>query len=206
MKNNSDLEGVNIVFFWGGAVPKHLWQTQVISYQWGKLQRNIKSQNPPLAIGLQGSPKEVNGGSKPVLSGTDENQMIDFAIHRSQMGIGFSKSNCLRFAGAMAESRGLKFKHGKPSDMWWRRFKARHGTFSLRSPEATASVRHDAMTRQRMARYFHELGNIIQSPNLKDHFSLIWNMDETGITMSHKPNKVLAKKGSETVHGKMSMS
>lgn len=145
-------------------------------------------------------------GSKRVLSGTDENQMIDCAINRSQMGIGFSKSNFLRFAGAMAESRGLRFKHGKPFDMWWRRFKARHDTFSLRSPEATASVRHDAMTRQRMARYFHELGNIIQSPNLKDHPSRIWNIDETGITMSQKPNKVLAKKGAKTVHGKVSMS
>lgn len=28
-------------------------------------------------------------GSKPVLGGTDENQMIDCAIKRSQMGIGF---------------------------------------------------------------------------------------------------------------------
>lgn len=140
-------------------------------------------------------------GSKPVLSGTDENQMIDCAINRSQLGIGFSKSNFLRSAGAMAESRGLRFKHGKPSDMWCCRFKARHDTFSLRSPEATASVRFDAMTRQRMACYFHEIGNIIQSPNLKDHPSRrIWNMDETGITMSHKPNKVLAKKGAKTVH------
>lgn len=90
--------------------------------------------------------------------------------------------------------------------MWWRRFKARHDTFSLRSPGATASVRHDAMTRQRMACYFHELGNIIQSLNLKDHPSRIWNMDETGITMSQKRNKVLAKKGAKTVHVKVSMS
>lgn len=57
-----------------------------------------------------------------------------------------------------------------------------------------------------MARYFHELGNIIQSLNLKDHPSRIWNIDETGITMSQKPNKVLAKKGAKTVHGKVSMS
>lgn len=130
-------------------------------------------------------------GTQTSLKSQDENQMIDCAIKKSQMGIDF-----LRFAGAMTESRGLKFKHGNPSDMWWCRFKSRHDTFSPRFPEATASVRHDDMTRQRMTRYFHKLGNIIQSQNLKDHPSRIWNMDETGITMSHKPNKVLARKGS----------
>lgn len=45
----------------------------------------------------------------------------------------------------MTDSRELKFKHGKRSDMWWIRFMARHDIFSPRSPEATASVRHDAM-------------------------------------------------------------
>lgn len=31
-------------------------------------------------------------------------------------------------------------------------------------------------------------------------------MDETGVTLSHKPNKVIAKKGAKTIHGKTSTS
>lgn len=113
-------------------------------------------------------------GRKPVVSGTVKNKMIDFVIKRSHKGIGFSKSNFLRF---------------------------RQG-----SKESTPSVRHDYMTRQRMARNFHKLGNIIQSPNLKDHQSWIWNMDETEFIMFHKTNKVLARKGSKMVHRNVSLS
>lgn len=45
-------------------------------------------------------------GSKPVLSGTYENQMIDCAINRSQMGIGFSKSNFLKVCGSYGRIKG----------------------------------------------------------------------------------------------------
>ncbi|XP_062600580.1 uncharacterized protein LOC134262213 [Saccostrea cucullata] len=106
----------------------------------------------------------------------------------------------------MAEVRGNQFKMGKPSDMWWRRFKSRHKDFSLRSPEPTGTMRHDAMSRQRIATYFEELGKIVLSPSFKDEPSRIWNMDETGVNLSHKPNKVLAKRGARSVHGKTSTS
>jgi hypothetical protein len=47
--------------------------------------------------------------------------MIDVAKDRADMGVGFSKSNFLRFASTVAQKDGKGFKNGKPSDMWWRR-------------------------------------------------------------------------------------
>ncbi|KAJ8321136.1 hypothetical protein KUTeg_001261 [Tegillarca granosa] len=63
------------------------------------------------------------------------------------MGIGFSKSNFLKFVGIFGKHKGIRFKNGQPSEMLWRKFKVRNPGFSLRAAEATASVRHDAMSR-----------------------------------------------------------
>ncbi|KAJ8321145.1 hypothetical protein KUTeg_001270 [Tegillarca granosa] len=68
------------------------------------------------------------------------------------MGIGFSKSNFLKFVGIFGKHKGIRFKNGQPSEMLWRKFKVRNPGFSLRAAEATASVRHDAMSRPRIAR------------------------------------------------------
>ncbi|XP_021363005.1 uncharacterized protein LOC110456536, partial [Mizuhopecten yessoensis] len=145
-------------------------------------------------------------GKKALFSIEDEKEMIKCAVQRADMGIGFSKSNFLRFAGSMANTRNISLRWAKPSDMWWRWLKRRHEGFSLRTPEATATVRHDAMSRDRMRLFFSELGKVVQTSNFKNNPGRIWNMDETGVSLSHKPSKVLAKKGAKAIHGKASTS
>lgn len=151
-------------------------------------------------------PEGASWGKKPMFTENEESEMVDVAIKRANMGIGFSKPNFFRFAGAVAKAKGVALKSGRPSDMWWRRMKKRHPEFSLRSPEATSTVRHNAMSRDRLNRYFKALGEIVLSPNFHDQPSKIWNMDETGINLAHKPTKVIAKKGIKTLHGKTSSS
>ena len=43
-------------------------------------------------------------------------------------------------------------------------------------------------------------------PNFHNQPCKIWNMDETGMTLGHKPSKVLIKKGSKAINGKTSIS
>ncbi|KAJ8321704.1 hypothetical protein KUTeg_000175 [Tegillarca granosa] len=52
-------------------------------------------------------------GRRPLFSDQDEKEMIKCATDRAQWGIGFSKSNFIRFAGAMADSKGIKMKRGR---------------------------------------------------------------------------------------------
>jgi hypothetical protein len=124
-------------------------------------------------------------GRQPIFNQEDETEMVDVAIKRADMGIGFSKPNFLRFAGAVAKTKGIVLKSGIPSDMWWRGMKHRHHKFSLRTPEPTSTVRHNAMSREHLQRYFNALGEIVLSPNFHNQPSRIWNMDETGISLSH---------------------
>lgn len=143
-------------------------------------------------------------GSKPKLAKLDEALLIDTAKSRSELGIGFSKHNFIRAAGELAKKRQINFKSSNPSDMWWRGLKTRHNNFSLRTPEATASNRHTAMTRERLEQYFTALGKVLTDNKLQAKH--VWNMDESGFTLSHKPGRVVAEKGSRTVHAKTSTS
>lgn len=93
-------------------------------------------------------------GSKPKLSTKDEQELIETAKERAALGIGYSKYNFMRAASAMAKAKHVPFKNKNPSEMWWRRLKKRHTSFSLRSPEATASNRHASMTKERVGNFF----------------------------------------------------
>lgn len=58
------------------------------------------------------------------------------------------------------------------------------------------------MTKERIEKFFLALGRVVEENNLQpDH---IWNMDETGMTLAHKPGKIVAEKGAKTVHAKCS--
>ena len=145
-------------------------------------------------------------GKKSKLSSNDEVALLKAATTRADKGVGFTKGNFLRYVGIFADQKGNAFKRGVPSDMWWRRLKARHADFSLRSTEATGANRHDAMTRSRLNSYFSDLKGVLDTFDFHSHPERVWNMDETGVQMTHKPHKVLATKGTKTVHGKASVS
>ena len=86
--------------------------------------------------------------------------------------------------------------------MWWRRLKRRHPEFALRTLESTSVLRHQAMTKDRINKFFSTLNEVYSNHQLLDKPACIWNMDETGVTLSHRPGKVIAQKGAKTIHGK----
>ena len=151
-------------------------------------------------------PDAPRWGKSNKLSADKETDLIQYAMKRAELGIAFSKKNFLWFAGKFAAEAGVSFSKGVATEKWWRGLKQRHTDFSLRSPEATSSSRHMAITQLRMSRYFSELKSVLEDNGLKDDGARIWNMDETGLSLTHKPPRVTAKKGSKTVHSKVSLS
>ena len=144
-------------------------------------------------------------GKRSKLGQKLEQNLVRIAEERAEMGVVFSKKNFMTYVGKMGKQVGCGFKHDKPSEKWWRGLKKRH-TFSLRSPEATATGRHVGMERGRIEKYFAALKDVLDSNGLMEKQHCIWNFDETGINLSHRPGKVLAKKGTKTVHAKTSSS
>ena len=74
----------------------------------------------------------------------------------------------------------------------------------LRSPEPTAAVRHMCMNRSKVGKYFEALEGLLNRTGLVDRPSQVWNMDETGVQLEHKPRRVLARKGIKYLHARTS--
>ena len=90
------------------------------------------------------------------------------------------KIHFFRFAGDLASNRSTPFKNGRPSDKWWRLLNKRHNNISLRTPETTASVRHEMMTRVRDS-YFISLKAEMDNHEITNIARVIWNMDESNV-------------------------
>ncbi|GFR59260.1 jerky protein [Elysia marginata] len=99
-----------------------------------------------------------------------------------------------------------QFKDGVPSNEYWRPLKKRYPQVTIRAPEACASNRLRMLNEVTVERYFGDLGRLLDLLGLKDKPSQIWNCDETGLQFTHNPSRVIAKKGSRTLHARTSNS
>ena len=139
----------------------------------------------------------VKVGRKPLLTKAEETKLADFASNRAAMGYGFGKQQFLKYAAALATKYGRNFKKSTPSQKWWTLYNKRNKRLSLRQPEGTSSIRHRCMDPLKIAKYFVELEEELTAKGLALSPSCIWNMDETGLTLDHKPKKVVAATGAK---------
>ena len=110
----------------------------------------------------------------------------------------------LQYAGNYARKHRANFKNGRPSLKWWDSMKRRHGRLKLRQPEGTAAVHHQCMEPGKVAKYFAALKSVLDANLLCAKPESIWNMDETGIQLDHKPEKIIAAKGTKYLHSRTS--
>ncbi|KAJ8299114.1 hypothetical protein KUTeg_023174 [Tegillarca granosa] len=94
---------------------------------------NLDTDKSTLADRVSGKVEGAFWGKKSVIDKKDE----------------FDLTECAK--KIFGKHKGIGFKNGQPSEMWWCKFRVRNPWFSLRAAEATASVRHDAMSRPRVS-------------------------------------------------------
>ena len=66
---------------------------------------------------------------------------------------------------------------------------------SLRKGDSTAAVRLAYTTAETMNNYFDLLGNTLKENKLLDKPAQVYNMDETGMPIDHRPPNDVARKG-----------
>lgn len=139
------------------------------------------------------------GRFSPVLSDEFEEALVKHAIELQRMFFGLVPADLRKLAFELAEKLGLEhpFKNNKAGKSWLRSFFKRNPRLSLRNPEPTSLVRAVGFNRPVVMKFFE----IYKEELSKDTFSAdrLWNADESGLTVVHKPGRIVARKGDKQV-------
>jgi hypothetical protein len=142
---------------------------------------------------------------RQVLTDDEESLLADYMLTASKLHHGLSpkEARLLAFEFASANLKNVPsswvFNQTAGED-WFSAFMKRHGSLSLRAPEATSLSRATSFNRSNVSAFFDNLQTVMQRHNFGPHE--IYNADETGVTTVHKPDKVVAARGSKQM-GKM---
>ena len=107
---------------------------------------------------------------------------------------------------ALVKKRGAEYPKEFKGKGWWARFVTRWPALALRRGDALAVARAEAVTAANLKEYYNLLKTTLEEHGIMNFPSRIYNMDETGMPLDHKPPKIVARKGMKKVHCRTSGS
>jgi len=128
----------------------------------------------------------------------EEVALVQYLQHAADIFYGLTTVETRKFAYEFATKNQITFpdswhKNQMAGEDWLRLFIKRHPTLSIRTPQATSLTRATSFNRHNVTLFFNNLKTVYKRLNLGP--GDIWNMDETGVTTVHRPNRVLARCG-----------
>ncbi|XP_045213569.1 uncharacterized protein LOC123564232 [Mercenaria mercenaria] len=193
---------------------KRQYDPQLLSLAFNEVKKGMKIHKASVKYGIPDStlrdrfsgpmqpapePERFNTrpGPQPVLSDVEEQQLVDHTKYMSSIGYGYSRAEFMTLATDYAK---ILQKKG-PSDpefsqSWYDGFITRHADLTLAKPQKLSLVRARATSEAVLDAYFKELDSVLKKHGLMDKPENIWNVDESGLLMEHRPTNVLCEKGS----------
>ena len=152
-------------------------------------------------------PGRVKHGSKPgpapYLTEEEERELAEFFIQVARLGYGKTKQEVLDILRKTLEKKKVNTSKFN-GEGWWIRFKERHPQLSLRTADPLSMSRANSLSQATIDAYFNLLEETLKENQLLDKVSRIYNMDESGMPLSHKQPKRIAERGTRKVHGRAS--
>ena len=153
----------------------------------------------------------VNGSAKPgskpgpgtTLTEEEEGKLAAYLVTMADMGYGIKRNTVMEMAFMIAERNDRKhlFREGRAGHAWFEGFQRRHPKLTICSPQALAcNTAICANNRETVDEFFGKLGSVYGQLNLITKSMLIYNCDETGISVVHKPGKVIAELGHRNMY------
>ena len=128
-----------------------------------------------------------------------EAALVSHALELQKMLFGLNTVELRKLAFELAEKQEInhRFKNKTAGKTWLKGFLRRHPELAIRSPEATSLGRAVGFNKPSVDKFF----NLYKSELEKHTYTAdrVFNMDETGLTVVHKPRKVLAQRGDKQV-------
>ncbi|XP_018562484.1 uncharacterized protein LOC108904417 [Anoplophora glabripennis] len=130
--------------------------------------------------------------------------LVSYIQNLEKIGYAPTSKDVRHMAFTFAEKKnGLKCRFKKDVQLagydWFKLFLRRHPTLSMRVAQGRSIARSLGMSHNEVDPYFKLLGETLEKHNLLDKPGKIFNMDETGLQLCNKPDKVVATKGSKDV-------
>lgn len=144
-------------------------------------------------------------GKKPVFPIEIETQIATKIKDAARMGFGITRAHLCFKMGRLATQMKLKtpFRNGVPGRDWFDGFRKRNPDIVFRSPTPLNNVRARMLNPEVTKKYFAGLEKTLTELNLMDKPKQIWNIDETNVSLTHKPSRILAEVGQKNVPGRV---
>ena len=139
----------------------------------------------------------AKSGPDTYLTPYEEEELVGFLIGCAQIGFARTRKQVMTLVRAAMVKKGRE--DAPITNGWWDSFMKRHPQVILRAPEKLAYVRAIMGNKEVIGAYFDLLEETLTKNGLLDKPGAIFNADETGMPLDHKPEKAIAKKGVRNV-------
>ena len=145
-------------------------------------------------------------GRPSVLSAEQEEELASLILSMVNRLFGLTRRDVRELVYKYCEANKIKHTFNRESGLagrdWFEGFMRRHQDLTLRTPEATSIQRATGFNKHKVQIFFDNLKNLLFDENnvRKIPEANIFNVDESGFSICHRPTgKVIAKKGSKAV-------
>ena len=137
---------------------------------------------------------ECRPGPQTVLS-KEEDRLAEYCIEMADRGFGLGREDVMRFAFQIAKkmNKPHPFQNRIAERGWYEGFLSRHPYLRLRSSQPLSRCRAICSNKAVIADFFSKLGAMCGRLNLFTKPVQIYNADETGVNIVHKPGKVITE-------------
>ena len=195
----------------GSKVKRKLWQQDsmllaIKSVDNGQgLREAARAYNVPVEtlrrriVGITSA--DARPGRDTVLTSEEESKLSQYIIDMCDMGFGISRQDVMRVAFSIVEKSGRRhpFTNGMAGRAWFDGFRSRNPNLTMRISQPLSYSRATNANKETVDDFFAKLGAIYARLNLLSKPMQIFNVDETGITVVHKPGKVITQVGRKNV-------
>lgn len=145
---------------------------------------------------------ECRPGPATVLTPEEEARLVQYLIDMADMGYGLSREMVMRMAYLIAEKSGRQhpFSGESAGRSWFDGFKKRQPMLTIRTPQPLSYCRALCANPEVICDYFGKVGSLYGRLNVISKPMLVYNGDETSVTIVHKPGKVVAQLGRRNVY------
>ncbi|KAJ8313769.1 hypothetical protein KUTeg_008330, partial [Tegillarca granosa] len=134
----------------------------------------------------------VKSGPDPIFSLEQEALLANHVDTMAELGYGYSRLEALNLASYYSVYLGIRTQDKPLSLEWLYSFLQRWPSLKIIKPRNLEIARAKSATQSAINNYFKELDKILTSNNLKQRPHAIYNVDEKGLSLSHKPPKILS--------------